>query len=318
MRHPDEGQPGGGWPTGLHDVQDLGFAHLRTENGEHRTEYHDRCEQRHRVVADAGDDRVLDDPVAALHVRAVGQDQAPAGPGVPGILSERFEPDARLGQCGPVGREQEANAFERAVQRQRASQRDQHDQEQRRDQYEVRALDRTNAVPDDECTKAHRERMKSNRKTAALEAVPYALRRVRAQRERGGAHLDQVVHAPARHDGVIEHDRRRHEADERTHPRVFPARDLREGADHAHAAATPERVFGDDQRHAPGEQEHEPRDEKGAGAIFAGILRRDAGKTPDVAGADRDAEYAQEHAEARRKALIYVIGQDGFLKTGCL
>src|SRR5690606_37562600 len=74
--------------------------------------------------------------------------------------------------------------------------------------------------------------------------------------------------------------------------------------DDAHPPFPPERVFGDDERDAPGEEEDDPGDEERAGPVVAAVLRRDARKPPDVTRADGDAEHAQEEPDTGGETLF--------------
>src|SRR5690606_48099 len=104
---------------------------------------------------------------------------------------------------------------------------------------------------------------------------------------------------------------RRHEPDERAHPREPLPRQLRERPDDAPPPALPERVLGDDERDAPDEQEEEPDDQEAARAVVPAALRGDAREPPDVAGPDGDAEHAEEEAEAGGEALLGGVGHRG-------
>ena len=88
--------------------------------------------------------------------------------------------------------------------------------------------------------------MKEDREATALETVPDALCGRGAKGQGLHDHLDEVVDAPAGHDGVVKHDGRRDEANEGAHPcELFPG-NLGKRANNAHAAFAAEDVLRND------------------------------------------------------------------------
>ena len=135
--------------------------------------------------------------------------------------------------------------------------------------------------------------MKGDREAAGLEPVPDAGCRLGAEGQGLDRRPGDVVNAPAGHDRVVKHDGGCHEAHEGAHPGEFLAGDSCQGPDDAHTTGAPESVLRDDQRHAPDEQKHHPRDQKCAGTVDAGVLGGNPRKPPDIARADRDTKHAQ-------------------------
>ena len=70
--------------------------------------------------------------------------------------------------------------------------------------------------------------------------------------------------------------------------------DFGERSNNAHTTFSSERVLRNDEWDAPDEQKDNPCNQKRAGTVIASILGGDAWESPDVAGSDSDAEYAQE------------------------
>jgi hypothetical protein len=265
----------------------------RRPDREHRADHHDPGQQAHRVVAEPQHERVQRGVLPLAHVDGVGQCQAPAGTGIPRVLRQRLQPDARVGEVRPVRCEEERQARLRAGQRDRPGGEEHDEHEERRDQHAGRSLDPSHPERDYGDPDRHRDGMGEHRPTAAGEAVPE--RPGDLLLELSGQRGPEVPQRPTRDHRVVEHDRGRGPRDPRAHPCPVPSDQPAERAHRTVSRRLPHREFHQEQRHRPEQQEHHPGDQERAAAV----RRRDAREPPDVAGPDRHAEHGDHHSPSR-------------------
>ena len=257
------------------------------ENG---GEYEDAGEKGNAVVAESQQRRVERGVLSRPCVDRVDEHQSPAGTGVPGILCQRLQPELRVREIGPVDGEEEIEADMRV--RQCHGPKDQDDEHE----YECRKQDARDALDAadsmiDQCGRGrHHDEVRHYRLPAPRETSPERPRD--GVGDFSGEGRDEEALAPAGDDRVIEHDGRCRERHPESHPTEAAADEPAESIHRSRAHGLAHGEFYHQQRDRPRKQKDQPWNEKRATFIGG----HDAGKAPDVSGADGHAEHRQHHA----------------------